>query len=199
MLVGEVRCATPTAGRFLNVVRRQPMVVRTDVRLEVRPRPARQLAQEMQLVEREPAASPSKRTTDPPGNGGRRAPQQEDGPGDGQCRGMRESEASPRRRGDGRGHAHRPIRCEKRRAPALLQRPLGVAGGAPLEQAAVREQHPSERADDGVKAVVRFIGKKREREQRLPGVPPRGGLDGGEMLPEPQVDRLVHQIGQAPR
>ena len=57
MLVGEVRCATMVVRVLLHVVGRQPVVVRADVRLEVSPRPARQLAQEMRLVGRQRIAT----------------------------------------------------------------------------------------------------------------------------------------------
>jgi hypothetical protein len=61
----------------------------------------------------------------------------------------------------------------------------------------VRKQHPPDCANDRVKTVVRFIRQKRKREQRLPGVPPCGDLDGRQMLPESHIDRLVHRSENA--
>ena len=61
---------------FLHIVGWQPMVVRADVGLEIRPGLPGQLAQEKGLVECQLGTPPRERTTHPPSNRGRCSPQQ---------------------------------------------------------------------------------------------------------------------------
>ena len=84
---------------------------------------------------------------------------------------------------------------EEVRAVVLLQRAIDVTRRAPFQQASAGDQHPPDRAHDRIEAEERFVGEERECEQRLHQVPPRGAVDGRQMLPERYLVRLVGQIG----
>ena len=126
---------------LLHVVRWQPVVVRTHIHFEIRPRAACKLAQEMHLLERQLRAAPHERAAHPPGDCGRGRPKQQDGAGDRQRHGFGCGQADPRERGDCRGDPHGAVGRKHVRAIAF-QPALHLARSIPFEQATLRDQHP---------------------------------------------------------
>ena len=108
--------------------------------------------------ESEPGAPPRERAAHPPGDGRRRRPQQQD-----RRRRSRRAIAGgewqgqyPRRR-DGRRDRHRAIGSEQVGAVALRSSARSTSlDGFHSSKPAVREQHPSDRADDRVEADSRL-------------------------------------------
>ena len=184
---------------FLAVVRRQPVVVRTDERLEERPCPARETLRRKSvwsLVSRASRRASGRLIHQAiPGDD---EPQEEDRRGHRQCgrRGGRQQDR--RRRGDDRGDPHRLDRRGQLGA-AGWRRPgaaIGLVGGRriPFEQPSMRNQHPPRGACDRIEVDRRLVRQEGERQHRLRDVPAGHACGGGEVLPQQHFVRLAQQV-----
>ena len=183
---------------FLAIVRRKPLVVRTDESLEERPSSARQLAEEECLIQRQSRFAASERPADPPRDTRREEPKEENRRGIRQCprNGYRQQDC--RRRGDHRGYPHRFDRHRKFRAAASVIEALaiGFVGGGriPFEKVSMRNEHPPRGARDRIEVDRRLVGEEGEGQRRLRDVPVGHACRGGEVLERQYLIRFPRQI-----
>ena len=183
---------------LLIVVGRQPPVVRTDERLEERPGPSRERAQEGHLPGGQSRFAPRERAAHPPCDAGRDEPQQEDRRRHGQCRRNRCRQQDRRRGGDHRGDPHRLDGGDDPLTPA------GIAGtatigvhareGRPFQQFPAADEHPPRGARDRIDIDRRLVGKEGERQQCLRGAAAGDDRRVGEMLQGQHLVRRPAQI-----
>ncbi len=176
---------------LLNIVRRQPMVVRANEVVEERPGAARQRAQKERLLDGQSRLARSQRTADPPGNERRGEPQEEDRPGHRQHRRPRCRQVDRRRGGDGRGEPHSLKTSGERAGIALARLTVRLPRRAPFEQSCACHQHPPGRAGNGVETEERLVRETGDFENDLQDMPVSRARDAGEVLPQ------VHLLGLA--
>ena len=201
MLVGEVRCATRRDRVLLEVVRRQPVVVRADEGLEERPGPARELAQEARLLGGQLRLAARQRSADPPGDRrARRATAAGSAP-------PRRQRARARERQQARGVAtattgadpHRPDAAPPSARRAHAARPV-VRDGSPFEQPPVRDEHAPERcAAIASRLIDGLVRQERERQADLRRVPAAVAERGDQVLPQRHVVGLAQRDRAAGR
>ena len=204
--VGRRRAVRNHVDRmFLIIVRWQPVVVRADERLEERPGPPRELAEEDCLLDRESRLAAPERLADPPGDRGRDQPQAQYRRA--HCQGSRRGcgRRDRRGRGDEGGDPHRPEGFRKAGAAGCLDARAGLARliprWSPLEQPSMADQHSPRRARDRIEVDRRLVRKEGEREHLVGECLGGGARRGCEMLLQQHLVGLPHhaQEGSADR
>ncbi len=140
---------------FLDVVRRQPVILLAHPGLEERPGAPRQPAKERPLGIGKLGHDRGRRPTQPRHQPGRERPRHQEGQGErqrlraqhGHHRNQRECQQRPRRH-------HPPFR-----ATVAAQAALDFAGGVPLQQVAARNGHAPERAQYRAPGQQCFVGQ----------------------------------------
>ena len=164
---------------ILKIIRRQPVIFGGHELFEKSPGPARVFSEKNELRGAQARLARRQRAADPPGDGRRTQPQQQDGRRDRQCGGRQ------------RGAAHRAGHGDEWPAPHTAQctgqivAPVAFhfAGCVPFQQSPVRDTHARERAQNRVQTETGFKRQAGEPQQRLCKTVSRGLRHRGQMLP----------------
>ncbi len=185
---------------LLEIVGRQPVVLRAHECFKEMPGTARDLPQKADLPDRQLRGPGRQRKTCPPRDGRRRHPQQKHR----QCRddSQRLCHDHAREGSDGcRGHdPHDQVGCPKARRSIAIHlcagHALHVMGGIPLQKPAVRDKKPHVRAHDRVEAEIGFERKAGQGKYHLAKVTPGCAERNGKVRAPCDFARLLHQIGE---
>ena len=178
----------------LHVVWRKPVGMGRHVFLEVAPGASSGGGQESLLRNGEPDGRRRQRLTDPPGDERREQPCRQPGRrGRDHVGPTGHDEKCAGEHGCQRAHDHRADEAGK----IVRRHAIGISRGLPLQQVATRDEHPHERAGDGIDGEARLVGQHAELEHSLHQWPrgrPRGFQ---QVLGERHVVGLAQKVEQA--
>ena len=174
---------------LLDIVRRQPVIVRADMGFEESPGAPREAPEEMQLIDTELRRTAWWRAADPPGQRGRKQPQRQDGRGHRQCAWMCMPNPYRHRRSE---HGRKPHRAIRRGQIDLLGA-FDFAGRIPLQQVPVCDEQTPQRAHDRIGSEPCFVRKAGQVQPHPRGMPTCRIGDAFDVHAQRQLTGLAQQ------